>query len=321
MGRKSKWEWRQFGKLQTCADIEDYFLGKEKGMEYEHSNYFHYTSLETIDKILDKQHFWLTSVCGFNDKLDTEQFGGDREDYFSLCFSTGINENLSLWYLYSGIDGKGGRLRITFRDISSLVDHGSYQLVIVKRVSEREEEILERIPLERGKTMDVFFRDVIYVKEPKEEGNCSLKYNTMTNYRIPKDEFDAYKQKYRGFCKGLIWYYEKETRLLVRVTGEAKRCLQDRKKSEKKEFINYRIELSIPEDVIQHAKICLAPNIRNDREEIEKLVKSKKGIQKLIDMTSPVQPSEYAGTIDFKFKASWCQNCSKNPEENKLEDL
>lgn len=315
MTRKSQWQWSQFGQLQTCADLEDYFLGKEKGTEYEHSNYYHYTSLDTIDSILNGQSFWLTSVCGFNDTLDTAQFGSEKDVYFSLCFSTGVSENLSLWYLYSGLDGKGGRLRMTSGGVRDLIHNENYQFVCAERMSNRKENILDRFPLEFGKTIDIRFKDMIYVQEPKEEKNetVRLKYNTMTNYKISIEEFEAYRQKNRGFCKGLIWYYEKETRLLARIKGETAQRLQNWKKErEKREGITYRIELQFPEDFIRRMQIGLAPNIRNDRNEIKELLKNKPGIQKLVELTSPIRPSEYAGTIDFKFKTSWCKNCKQN---------
>ena len=90
---ENRWEWKDFGKIRTCKDLEAYLSGRE----YSHGDYCHYTGIDTINKILEGKTFWLTSVTGFNDTLDTEQFGEAGGDYFSLCFSTGVNEILPLW--------------------------------------------------------------------------------------------------------------------------------------------------------------------------------------------------------------------------------
>lgn len=42
------WEWNQFGKLQSCKDLEEYLIDRE----YQHSKYFHYTDLNAVDGIL-----------------------------------------------------------------------------------------------------------------------------------------------------------------------------------------------------------------------------------------------------------------------------
>ena len=68
--------------------------------------------------------------------------------------------------------------------------------------------------------MKVAFQNVMYYGENQHNG-IDLKYNTMTNHAIPKAEWEQYKEKHIGFCKDLIWYYEKETRLVVELIGEA----------------------------------------------------------------------------------------------------
>ena len=101
-----KWEWNEFNKFRTVDDIENYLPGRE----YEHCGYYHYTSRRAADNILSSKQFWLSSVKGFNDQLDKEQFD-EQSTCFSLCFSTGVHENLPMRYLYAGADGEGVKLR------------------------------------------------------------------------------------------------------------------------------------------------------------------------------------------------------------------
>ena len=300
---ENRWEWKDFGKIRTCKDLEAYLSGRE----YSHGDYCHYTGIDTINKILEGKTFWLTSVTGFNDTLDTEQFGEAGGDYFSLCFSTGVNENLPLWYLYSGINGKGGRIQMTKDAVRSLIENGRFRLC--RAVSKKCQEFLK---LELGNDMDLEFRDMVYVREPEGNEACSLKYNTMTNYQVPKEEFRKYKENHCGFWKGLIWYYEKETRLLARVKGEAKAHLNQWREADRDiPDISYRIELSFDEALMKRLKIMLAPNIKEA--EIAEILKDYEGIQNLLKLTSPIRPSGYAGTVQFNL----CKNCEKNRKENR----
>ena len=77
-----KWCWNQFGDLRTCAHLEEYL----QGQEYRHGGYFHYTRLDTVDKILSGKTFWLSNVGGFNDMFDQQQFSKKMQFFFSLCF-------------------------------------------------------------------------------------------------------------------------------------------------------------------------------------------------------------------------------------------
>lgn len=70
----------------------------------------------------------ISCVAGFNDTCDSEQFGEAQKYYYSLCFSTGIHENLALWYLYAGIGGQGVRISLTKTQIKKLIEESTYEL-------------------------------------------------------------------------------------------------------------------------------------------------------------------------------------------------
>ena len=181
---KSSIAWNEFGTLKNALGLEKYMQ-----REYEHVGYYHYTTLQSIDNILGSKAFWLSSVQGFNDKKEIEFFGENANKYFSLCFSTGVNENLALWYLYSGVEGKGGRIKLTKTGIQKLIENSRYCLAIKKKDSD---ELIELFELTE-KDYEYKFKDVIYFKDGEKRVN--LKYNTMTNYNISKDEFEKYKDK------------------------------------------------------------------------------------------------------------------------------
>ena len=198
--------------------------------------------------------------------------------------------------------------------VRSLIENGRFCLC--RSIPKEQQDFLgpelgNDVELEPGNDMDLEFRDMVYVREPEGNEACSLKYNTMTNYQVPKEEFRKYQENHCGFCKGLIWYYEKETRLLARVKGEAKARLDEWREADRDiPDISYRIELSFDEALMKRMKIMLAPNIRED--EIAGILSGYVGIQSLLKLASPLQPSGYAGTVQFHL----CKNCEKNRKEN-----
>lgn len=281
--------WNKFGAVKNCKCLEIYLGGRE----YEHGQYCHYTSVKVADSILKNREFWISCVAGFNDTCDSEQFGEKQKYYYSLCFSTGIHENLALWYLYAGIGGKGVRISLTKTQIKKLIEESTYELWEKKSEKSLGHKVME---LERDRTMRVTFRDVMYYEENKHNG-IDLKYNTMTNHAIPKAEWEQYKEKHIGFCKDLIWYYEKETRLVVELIGEARREIDPNK--------DYVIVLKFSEEVYRKLQLMFAPE--TGKADKDKLIDENAGIKQFVLDTSSVKLSDHAG----KVKMDLCRNCAK----------
>lgn len=288
--------WKQFGKLHDNRTLEEYFHDRE----YKHGDYCHYTKLSVIDSILSHREFWLNSVTDFNDENDAKQFTDPKSRFYSLCFSTGVNENLSLWYLYSGIDGQGGRLRLTKAFVNKLIERDSkYSLYEVKKdVFGRKEKVRKVMDLIKNENMILTFRDILYYKIKNNE-MVDLKYNTMTNYNFSSREFSHYLSQHSGFCKGLIWYYEKETRLLVELTGSALSQLEEDK--------SYIVTLQFNDKIYHQLKLDLAPEIK----EISDITDKYSGIQKFLFDTSHVGLSAYSGTL----KMNLCTECDTRCDE------
>lgn len=289
---------------ETCEELED---SLEKYMSGNSRHFYYYTKIKTAESILKNSSFWLTDVNGFNDTKDTEQFGEEKYCSFSLCFSRGKKENLPMWYLYSGVDGKGCRIDLTAKKLQKLRENGKYTLI--RKISEGDDKytILDRLALENGKTMDLKFKDIVYEGKPDKDGKCELKYASIKIPGFPQTELEKYKKKNRGFGKGMIWNYEKETRLLAYLKGEAAEKMREWRRDAPNPKISYHVELSFDEDLLKQMKIMFAPNL-NETEEKEVIVKYE-GFKKFLKANSPMSLSEYAGTVRFDL----CRNC---PREN-----
>lgn len=285
------YKWDEFGQIKTSAELEKYLLGRE----YRHTQYCHYTSLKAIDCIIGGKTFWISNVKRFNDNWDSEQFAPNEQCYYSICFSTGMNENLALWYLYSGVDGQGGRIKFNKTWFRHLLDKATFTLCETNQ--EGKKKLNEVCKLETGSTMNLRLHDVLYSEESEDHKKYDLKYNTMTNHCISKYEFQKYKRANLGFSKSIIWYHEKETRLLIELLGEA------REKLDPDKF--YFVEMTIDESVIKKMEIDFAPEV--SEKEYSKILKKYPYIEKMSERFENVKLSKYAGLI----KMNLCRNCSR----------
>lgn len=286
------YKWRDFGKIERGKALVDYLNGRE----WNHGSYCHYTNLKSIDSILESKTFRISNVLRFNDIKDRNQFSPNQHLFYSLCFSTGINENLSLWYMYAGMDGRGGRFVFTSSQIKRLLKNAIYTLCETdKENKDGENSIL----LVKDQSAKISFVDVIYQHEKGNE--IQLKYNTMTNYGLSKAEYKKAKGELFGREKGIAWYYEKETRLIVEIIGDAAKSIDPAK--------HYFVEMTIPDDVYKAMKISLAPEI--SERDISKILNDYESIRKFVQSTSKLSFSEYSGSIEMNLCAK-CNNSTNN---------
>ncbi len=311
-----RFKWNYFPNVKNAYELDSYIKNRiprksDSGpyadkRAFAHDSFYHYTTLESINKILSDNSFLLSKIGSSNDPTETAD-----ENVYCLCFSTGINENLPLWYLYSGIDGKGGRIGFSAAKIYKLVELGSYKLMEEYRENvEGKTEIKYKEVSNLSKSdIEVVVQDILYAKESEEF--CDLKYNTMTNHKkITVEEFKKFKENNRNFVKSLIWYYEKETRVTVKLKEPIIKKLSNDKE--------YKVKLSfdnLPE-VKNNIKLTFAPQLFDkEQSEIEcknRLIEYLKknnydNIFNCILDTAKFSPSEYRGQV----KMNLCKNCNK----------
>lgn len=277
-----KYEWRAFDKLETAVQVSEYLDGRE----YTHSNYCHYTRLGIINSILSNNTFQLSCVENFNDQVDAQQFK-DSKRFFSLCFSTGINENLSLWYLYSGIQGHGGRIRFTANSVKKLIATSTYELWEYPKDDPGNAKRL--CPLSSSDYRSTF-RDILYAQEKPKK--VSLKYNTMTNYVVSSDELMKYKANSTGFTKSIVWYFEKETRFLME--------LQEHIVDQMDPGMQYYVAMRFSDAVKSMLFVGFAPEITSVKDETVNYPHIAQLSSRKLEL------SEYSGTVKMRL----CDRCS-----------
>ena len=258
-----------------------------------HTQYYHYTKVSRLDNILQNKEFWLLPVDRFNDEKDSETFGEGQKNTFSLCFSSGTTENLPLWYMYAGMDGKGARIGFRKKDFKKLAEELKLTLWehtegTDKKIIKADKYIRELRSGEDG--CEIYFRDIMYIHDTERE--TRLKYNNaVKNNGVLKSEIEKFKANNPGCYKSLIWFYEKETRLIVKVPPSFI-------KKDKKYIVALQLD-----DTYNNMDIMLAPEYTPD--EKAKVISQYLGFREFL--SSKLKLSEYSGTINM----SLCKNCDR----------
>ena len=275
-------------KLKTADEIYNFMAYSA----LRHGNYYYtYTSSKNADNILKDERIWFTWLGkkSTNDAMDIETYK-NKKNCFCSCFSTGTKENLPLWYLYSGIDGQGVRLGFPKAWITNLKEINNVELVEVDENDKRKSiEILEKGEFE------VEIRDILYIGNEKEGSNSvQLQHKEVTS-EINCDLAGQLYKKCEGFIKGLIWSYEKETRIQISVLK-----LLDEKKQ-------YRVELPIS-DILSKIQLRLGPETTEEPGNLLRM----EGIKKLEELK--IEQSQYKGQIRMGLKERICRECTYNPK-------
>lgn len=199
-------------------------------------NFYHYTSYESLRKILtgDDQgnhFFFVRSISEMNDRNEAKLHLDDGDKIHSFCTCCTKHEKIPLWYLYSGICGRGVRLGITpgkmlkfLRDIELVypvaggkVDYSS--------------------PLRIHNDFDLLCGWVYYLMD----GNNRIFYR---NRYYSTECMDESLLKTNYFIKNYPWEYEREFRVIIK----------------NKTAVSYeRIAIPISQAFIEELEIMSAP--------------------------------------------------------------
>jgi len=296
----SKLPYRSFKSIKTEKELSDYFSDRALN----HSNkYYHYTTLDTISSIIEKKQFRLSCVSRFNDTNDSNQFGEDACLFYAMCFCVGKRENLPLWYLYSGVDGKGGRLGFTASALKKILDEAKFMFCEYDYNHPPEDPQGEI--LERGKDFEWTAHDVLYVNFDV-ESPCVMRYSNLVNEEIPAEEAKKYLAKHPGFKKDLIWSYEKETRLLIKLIGEKANQVAANKDKTYAVFLKFG-------DPSKRMSLEVAPE-RQDKAEV---LNDYPVICEFEKQGGAVALSAYKGQIKMNLQGKQCETCEYKKSKKK----
>lgn len=280
-----------FKELASAQDYRQFFFDPDRANH--HTFYYHYSTLDIVDNILKENAFRLRNLTeSSNDEGEKRHSAGDGDVLFSVCFATGTSENLPMWYLYSGPDGKGGRLGLRKSDFMVL-RNAKVSLVEVEK--SRPHSMKETpVPLRKGE-YEIAAYDVLYIgRDNANKGNFyRAKYCGGTNNEISEKTYQQITQEDRLLTKGLIWFYEKETRIEGKVP----------KKKLKNPDGNYVVLLDLS-DVIGRLSLRVAPEFGEVTKEVIDRYPNIKAW-----LAARIEKSDFAGEVNMRLKEKLCRGC------------
>ena len=294
-----KRRWADFPQLECCGELERYF---ESRQNYGSTGrkFYHYTSLEALNQILESGELRLSPVARANDKREQAIAKDEKEYPFLFCLGSGVNENLTLWYLYADRGREGVRIQFTGKMLEELkrcpCEVSWYDFSDNKEVSARR-------PL-AAVTREL--RDVLYYRSPgyARPSACDLKYSTMTNYgKVSPADFAQYEKRHPLFCKKIVWFYEKETRFLAKIPPAAFEGLE--LSEPRKEKVYPALWVKLNDRILKGLKIQLAPQCP-DWHGLQRDGKYA-SVWHALGETPRIQDSAYRGEVEIDL----CSRCSE----------
>ena len=165
------------------------------------TRFCHYTSVETAGKILSSHSLQLSRLDKTNDLFEINCHD-DANRIFIACFCHSEAKSIPMFYLYSGIDGKGCRIEFTAAKINNILNDAT-----VYPVNKRYNMMARQYSKD---SFSVYADWIFYRNRDSETGYHKGKFKD----RISEDDY-LDREGIRFFEKQAMWRYENEFRIVV----------------------------------------------------------------------------------------------------------
>jgi len=248
---------------------------KEKGGN--HDYYYHYTTWDSLSKIIQKKTFLLTrgNSLRINDQHEALMKGSWEEwnRIYIGSFAFGSSEIMAMWGLYG----------LPWQD--------AVRLCIPKEKMKEWINGIRDIKLfENGQAInyqgdfDASLNDIVYVTGKKGTNNLRLTHSTRSitvSNTYPLYGIDT-SEKMTGFIKNYAWQYENEVRLRIRLAHDT----------------GYeKISIDIPNKVIDSITVTTGPSFKWKNDEL---------YHRLIN-ENRIIPSGFENLVKYKELCDMCQ--------------
>lgn len=212
-------------KLKDMVDNSDALADGLQQCGKSHRRYNLYTSMERALGLLLNGNLYLSNGAKWNDKHDRDAMSAKRA--YAVCMSYATVENVAMWMLYGGNGGKQGAM-ISFPPsiINEIlnVDHielgkfGDDGLFITS-----DEDTIDRNGF-RIFISDMLYTEICNEKIDKQKQGDNVKNNGNMRKITHADEHVTDRKGIIDhddvFHKDIAWQYEKECRLIVKLSSE-----------------------------------------------------------------------------------------------------
>lgn len=205
----------QFNILNGDIDGLNNFI---KQHTYEHHDYYHYTSAENAEKILESGELWLSDISsGFsNDKVEAAK--AKANEHFAISFSHELTDNLAMWYLYSGEDQLGVRIGLENGDFRRIFIKKNFDLYVRDADDGVQVKVVDINDWgTHANDWDIRVQDVLYRQDlgSAVSGKVLFYYEEVQNADFSISDWTDFEKDNRFFIKQSIWKNELETKVII----------------------------------------------------------------------------------------------------------
>lgn len=227
--------------VQTSDDLKNYL----KECVRKSNRLFHFTTLESLLRIIRNKSFRLTRMDLMNDKAEKNlgKLTNHSENYI-MSFTQG-KEYVSMWAMYGKASGIKLRLDFDSKELISGLKNYCYSCF----------EKISTIQVDNSNMKKAFcvLSDIVYLD--KEKNEFKHKENPFPNFKVNDDKII----NMAGFIKYDAWEFEREKRLLVNLKYDYD--------LEKKKYPKY-IFLNIDNNLIKTFHITFNPWISDEMKNV-----------------------------------------------------
>lgn len=173
--------------------------------DFSNSTFWHYTSVDSAEKILYNHTFHCRNLKYMNDRNEANLHEADGKFTHVLCFCNSNTEKIPMWYLYAGITGKGISIGFTPDKMKQFIKN----IEAIKGYNQNEDGTESISELVRERDFDIDFGWVFYRKKDE---RLNVFYKNQWFHISDSLNFD--KENY--FIKDYPWEYEREFRIVFR---------------------------------------------------------------------------------------------------------
>ena len=191
-----------------------------KGLQengFMHRNYNWYTSMERALGFLLSGDLFITNGENWNDKDDGIVI--KKRELYAKCFSCSTRENIAMWMLYGDKRGKNGALLNFYPSVIKEITNAETLLL----GSFDEGKYIARYKINNMSDYEIYLSDVLYVdycKNDKVRLTCGDEHVVVNKEILNHEDI---------FYKNYAWEYERECRLIVRLSEKWKKQASDEK--------------------------------------------------------------------------------------------
>ena len=165
----------------------------------------HYTSIANAREIISGGAFYLNKLSKMNDQSEAEMHGTEAENVYATSFCHSESKSIPLFYLYSGIDGKGCRLEFTLAKMKQIVSGRVFP--VNKKLKILKNEIDKNL-------YDIQIGWIHYVARDGAEFYKGKKLHRFNDIKEAYQQLKSENEEY--LIKRPYWRYEDEFRICVR---------------------------------------------------------------------------------------------------------